>query len=314
MKCNNCGAEIDNNLTTCTYCGATISYDMKKEQEQINKQGCPKCGSSNITFNREKQGDYKAQNGTVIVRHTVGVCKDCGYTWNANPTPTKKKSNTWLWVLGWICIFPLPLTILMLRKKDMKKEVKYGIIIAAWILYFIIAMASQNKKNADESNNNDTASQTESTSISNENNVTESKDTQTTTNKDSSQNDVNNTTESSIDSEESADIIDLVAGELGEYGQKITLNENTDFPDTNYCYFIPAGTYTIKNIGDNPTQVDITKNEKKADKDADGNTIEYWAEVNPCLIKENESAEVTIDEGYFIEIEEPAHITLTPVL
>lgn len=28
-----------------------------------------------------------------------------------------KKRKTWLWVLGWICIFPLPLTILMLRKK-----------------------------------------------------------------------------------------------------------------------------------------------------------------------------------------------------
>ena len=45
-----------------------------------------------------------------------------------------KKKKTWLWVLGWICIFPLPLTILLLRKKDMKPALKYGIIAVAWII------------------------------------------------------------------------------------------------------------------------------------------------------------------------------------
>lgn len=51
-----------------------------------------------------------------------------------------KKRKTWLWVLGWIFIFPVPLTVLMLRKKDMKPAAKYGIIAAGWIVYLLIGL------------------------------------------------------------------------------------------------------------------------------------------------------------------------------
>lgn len=59
-----------------------------------------------------------------------------------NMSGGQKKRKTWLWVLGWIFIFPLPLTILMLRKKEMKPAVKYGIIAAAWFIYLFIAYLS----------------------------------------------------------------------------------------------------------------------------------------------------------------------------
>ena len=62
----------------------------------------------------------------------------------------KEKSKTWLWVLGWICIFPLPLTILLLRKKDMKPVLKYGIIVVAWIVYLLICFSTSNKNTADQ--------------------------------------------------------------------------------------------------------------------------------------------------------------------
>ena len=52
-----------------------------------------------------------------------------------------KKRKTWLWVLGWIFIFPLPLTILMLRKKEMNPVLKYGVVAAAWLVYLLIAFA-----------------------------------------------------------------------------------------------------------------------------------------------------------------------------
>ena len=44
MKCPNCGAEIESGKF-CEFCGAQLSTEMLKEQEQLNKQGCPKCGS-----------------------------------------------------------------------------------------------------------------------------------------------------------------------------------------------------------------------------------------------------------------------------
>ena len=142
MKCPNCGGELKANLTYCEFCNSQISSTMKKEQEQMNKAGCPKCGSSNITFSRETLGEVKGKKGSEIVRATVGVCHDCGYTWKT--AMEEKKRKTWLWVLGWVFIFPLPLTILLLKKKNMKSSLKYGIIAAAWIVYGIMIATAGN--------------------------------------------------------------------------------------------------------------------------------------------------------------------------
>lgn len=146
MKCPYCGAEIGDNSTECAYCGSKITAEMKAEQEQLNKQGCPKCGSTNVKYTRENHGEVRGKDSKRIIHKTVAVCNDCGNTWEvAEPAPKKRK--TWLWVLGWIFIFPVPLTILMLRKKDMKPVLKYGIIAAAWIIYLAIGFGgnSSNK-------------------------------------------------------------------------------------------------------------------------------------------------------------------------
>lgn len=59
----------------------------------------------------------------------------------------KKNGKIWLWILGWICIFPVPLTILMLRKNGMKPGAKYGIIAAAWCVYLIIGLSPRTDNN-----------------------------------------------------------------------------------------------------------------------------------------------------------------------
>ena len=145
MRCPNCGAEIGNS-DKCEYCGSFISSDMKKEQEILNKKGCPKCGSTNVKYSRENHGEVKGKSSKTIVHKTVGICNDCGYTWYPN-VDEKKKKKTWLWVLGWVFIFPVPLTILMLRKKDMKPALKFGIIAAAWIVYLLIGLGGNSSNN-----------------------------------------------------------------------------------------------------------------------------------------------------------------------
>lgn len=50
MKCESCGAEIKDGAKFCESCGSQISYEMKRKQEQLNKAGCPKCGSSNLSL------------------------------------------------------------------------------------------------------------------------------------------------------------------------------------------------------------------------------------------------------------------------
>lgn len=143
MKCPNCGAEIGNNKT-CEYCGAQISLEMIKEQEQINKQGCPKCGSTNIKFNRENQGEIRGKNSKQIVHRTVGFCQDCGHTWYPNSTYNEvpKKNNLVWWILGWLFFFPAPVMILIWRKKNTWDiKVKIGVTVAFWIVFFIIGLS-----------------------------------------------------------------------------------------------------------------------------------------------------------------------------
>lgn len=134
MKCPNCGAEVSGGF--CSFCGSQLS------EETTQKVKCANCGSTNIAFKRENQGEIRGKKAKQIVHRTVGYCKDCGNTWYiAENSPKRRK--TWLWVLGWIFIFPLPLTIILLRKKEMKPVIKYAIIAVAWVIYLIIALASK---------------------------------------------------------------------------------------------------------------------------------------------------------------------------
>ena len=89
MKCQHCGAEINDGSKFCTYCGSKISGEM-----------------------------IQSGNGT-----------------------KNKKKRLWLWVLGWIFVFPVPLTIILLRKKNAKGAWKYGAIAVAWIAYLIIGLS-----------------------------------------------------------------------------------------------------------------------------------------------------------------------------
>lgn len=181
MKCENCGAETQGKF--CEYCGSempqekstvniTNNYYGSEVPQEHNEGGnnigkCPKCGNSKITFKRERVGtttqsrsrkNYivpgrQGQSVSQSVYRTVGVCQNCGYTWNPNATSKGTGKKTWLWVLGWICIFPLPLTILLLRKKDMKPAIKYSIIAVAWILFLVIGMSGNGETDVPQSDN-----------------------------------------------------------------------------------------------------------------------------------------------------------------
>ena len=154
MKCPSCGAETQGKF--CEYCGS----EMPQEKPRVG--GCPKCGSTNITFKRERVGTatQRSSHKNIIgtgrtgqsvsqsAYRTVGLCQNCGFTWNPNTASNGSGKKTWLWVLGWICIFPVPLTILILRKKDMKPAVKYGIITAAWLLLFVIGLSGKGETDA----------------------------------------------------------------------------------------------------------------------------------------------------------------------
>ncbi len=148
MKCPSCGADIGDSKQ-CEYCGSKITYQMKKEQEQINKTGCPKCGSTNVEFKRENQGEVRNKNSKQVIHRTVGFCKDCGYTWSPNKvSETAQKSNMVWWVLGWILFFPAPVMVLIWRKKNTWDiKVKIAVTVVFWLFVLIIGSGDDKEEN-----------------------------------------------------------------------------------------------------------------------------------------------------------------------
>ena len=122
--CKKCGANlhIDAGCKSafCEYCGAQILIDDEVQHMQIDN-----AESAGYAFEKGRQ---RAQSEAQVMS---------AYTYL--PAPKKKSKIVW-WVLGWIFIFPIPLTIIIARNKKLKTGVKAGIIIAVWVLYLLIGI------------------------------------------------------------------------------------------------------------------------------------------------------------------------------
>lgn len=233
---------------------------------------CSNCGSSNVQFRRENVGEVRGKKAKQVVHRTVGYCKDCGNTWvaSSDDVAVPKKRKTWLWVLGWLFIFPLPLTILLLRKKDMNKIVKYIIIAVAWLVYFGIAAAG-----GGDSKTKEAAKPEETQTIS----------------------------ETSTVAEEATTFV-LSADEVGNYGEEKTVNANTEMPLTYVEFRIPAGVYDVTNKSkDGTSQVSVYSG-----VEFDGQWEQFVARQcdNPIVIAPGETKSLTIQEGQFVKLSDKA--------
>ena len=122
MFCEHCGQKIPEGATFCEYCGAQILIDDEVQHLQIDN-----AESAGYAFEKGRQ---RAQSEAQAQRY---------YTAQPQPTPKRNKKIVW-WVLGWIFIFPVPLTIIISRNKKLRTAAKIGIIAAAWIVYLLIGL------------------------------------------------------------------------------------------------------------------------------------------------------------------------------
>ena len=147
MICPNCGASLqvdaDQKNLTCSYCGNGLYVDDEVKHVQYD--------------NAEETG-YQFEKGRQRAQAEATRVQQQSFNMNSGKPPKKRK--TWLWVLGWIFIFPVPLTILMLRNQKLSKPVKIGIIVAAWIVYLIIGLAGGGSGDNKVSSNANTATTT----------------------------------------------------------------------------------------------------------------------------------------------------------
>lgn len=124
--CTKCGANLhidaDRKTAFCEYCGAQLLIDDEVQHLQIDN-----AERAGYAFEKGRQ---RAQNEVQAQRY---------YSEQPQPAPKKNKKIVW-WVLGWIFIFPIPLTIIIARNKKLKTGVKVVIIIAAWLVYLLIGI------------------------------------------------------------------------------------------------------------------------------------------------------------------------------
>jgi len=107
--------------------------------------------------------------------------------------------------------------------------------------------------------------------------------------------------------EETKEVITLTAGEVGEYGKEITMNEGTDMPEDLIVYYLPAGDYTVTNVSQYPTQVSVYGGFERDETTGYDNYTEVG---DTPRLEVNESVDINVPEGWFIEIHEPTIIEL----
>ncbi|MBQ7596398.1 MAG: TFIIB-type zinc ribbon-containing protein [Clostridia bacterium] len=142
-NCPNCGAALefdaDDTQTVCEYCDSVIILDDESRSKAYKDAG------------------YNFEMGRQKAREELG---EKYIPQNTYESEEPKKRKTWLWVLGWIFIFPVPLSIIVARSKKLAVWLKAVIIIAAWLLYIIWVgyTNQQDAQNAAAAQGNETTS------------------------------------------------------------------------------------------------------------------------------------------------------------
>lgn len=132
---------------------------------KLTTMDCPRCGAPILVPNRAKSVVCEYCNSTIAVetdseRLDLSNAEEAGYNFEkgrqraqAEQQPIvqqvqyeyvpvqKKKRHTFWWVMGWIFIFPIPATILIVRSKKMHWIVKALLILLVWGIYIAIGMS-----------------------------------------------------------------------------------------------------------------------------------------------------------------------------
>lgn len=133
-SCPYCGAPVvmDNNgKGLCEYCGQWVIYDNRSEKYVL--EDAYKAGYEFEKGRQKAQAEARIQSA-----HTTHYDQQG----QSSTAPAGRRHWGW-WVVGWIFMYPIPLTILMVRNKSLSWWAKALIIVAGWASYFLIAYSSR---------------------------------------------------------------------------------------------------------------------------------------------------------------------------
>lgn len=148
MKCKNCGAllkvEEDAKYIECQYCNT--KYKLDEEVQHIKYDDMEKSG-----YEFEK-GRIRAQQEQKRAQSNYNNLN------NVNNTSKKKNNKTFWLILAWIFLLPFTATYFIAKNNKLDKKKKIVIIAIMWVIFLVIAYAnpSENIKNTQSNNQNQT--------------------------------------------------------------------------------------------------------------------------------------------------------------
>ena len=137
--CQYCDTLCKEDVSVCPACGGNAFSYRCRNCGTLFEQGsvCPACGV---------RRDVPARRCPNCRRfYYTAACPDCGYTPAATPAEKsapqqKQPAKIWLWVLGFLFCYPIPLTVLIVRSGRMEKWLKILLISLLWGVYLLIGV------------------------------------------------------------------------------------------------------------------------------------------------------------------------------
>ena len=148
MKCKNCCAllkvEENGQYINCKYCNT--KYKLDDELQHIKYDDMEKSG-----YEFEK-GRIRAQQEQKRAQSNYNNLN------NVNNTSKKKDTKTFWLILAWIFLLPFTATYFIAKSNKLDKKKKLIIIAIMWVIFLVIAYAnpSENIKNTQSNNQNQT--------------------------------------------------------------------------------------------------------------------------------------------------------------
>ena len=143
IKCKNCGNKLKikpNQIDIdCEYCHAQYKFDD---------------GVQHIKYDDMEQAGYEFEKGKIKARTEAKEQKEFEEQIKLEKIKKEeqKKKNLKWWIIGWIFMFPIPLTILI-WKTNWNKNKKIICTVLLWIIILILGYTTPNEPTNNKSNN-----------------------------------------------------------------------------------------------------------------------------------------------------------------
>ena len=132
LKCPNCNSTMQTDDSAkevyCSYCGTKFAID--DEVKHIQYDNAEQAG---YEFEKGRQRAIEEQQARNSVPDYVQY------------QPPKKR-KTWLWVLGWLFFFPIPLTVIIVRSQSLSKKAKIIILSILWAVILLLGIFGETEQ------------------------------------------------------------------------------------------------------------------------------------------------------------------------